>query len=187
MTPRPGSGGQRGRGWHRGGHGPQPGPLGTSRASAAGGVRARPWSAGPRADPDRSPGAPPTLRRGRLPWGRGGLGSGGVTGRAVCGPAAEATVTGGGGEAGGARGSPRGRGCCGLAERSAARRGRADGGLRATASQRRTARPAALRSRGALVAGPGPWTSGEGEEALPAWAPAPGRSPRASRPPARGL
>lgn len=39
----------------------------------------------------------------------------------------------------------------------------------------------------ALVAGPGPWTSGEGEEALPAWAPAPGRSPRASKPPAQGL
>lgn len=71
--------------------------------------------------------------------------------------------------------------------RSAARRGRADGGRRATASQRATARPAALRSRRALVAAPGPWTSGEGEEALPAWAPAPGRSPKASKPPARGL
>lgn len=39
----------------------------------------------------------------------------------------------------------------------------------------------------ALVARPGPWTSGEGEEALPAWAPAPGRSPKASKPPAQGL
>lgn len=39
----------------------------------------------------------------------------------------------------------KGRGCCGLAERSAARRGREDGSRRATASQRATARPAALR------------------------------------------
>lgn len=87
-----------------------------SGLSAAGWMRARPWSAGPRADPERSPGASPTLRRwGRQPWGRGGRGSGGVTGPAVRGAAAAASVTEGGGEAGGGRGSPRGRVCCGLA------------------------------------------------------------------------
>lgn len=116
-------------------------------------MRARPWSAGPRADQERSPGAPPTLRLGRLPWGRGGLGSGGVTGRAVCGPAVAATVTEGGGEAGGGRGSPRVAAVAG--SRSARLRG-GDGRTAAAAPQPHKERRPGPRPCGSE----GPWWPG---------------------------
>lgn len=44
--------------------------------------------------------------------------------------------------------------------------------------------PTVLRGPGGPAGTPDEW---RGEEALPAWAPAPGRSPKASKPPARGL
>ncbi|MEJ1287186.1 hypothetical protein NN561_018201 [Cricetulus griseus] len=135
---------------HLSGHGPQPKHRGASPASAAGWVRARPWSAGPRADPERSPGAPPTLRRGRQPWGRGGLGSGGVTGRAVGGPAAAESVTEGDGRRVGIAGRP------GVAAVAGSRGARLRGGGGPTAAA--APQPHKERRPGPRPHGPeGPW------------------------------
>lgn len=167
--------------WHLGGHSPQPRDRGASRASAAGrragcerrlGARARgPTQSG--AEPGRAPDAAAGRR---LLWGRGGLGSGGVAGRAVGGPAATATVTKSGGEAGG-RGAEGRRGSR-LLRACAAGAGR----RRPQPQQRATARP----RRPTVLRGPSgragtPDGSGEGR-VTSCGAPAPGRSPRAAGP-----
>ncbi|XP_035303501.1 collagen alpha-1(I) chain-like [Cricetulus griseus] len=88
---------------------------------------------GPAGRPGAEPGRAPDAAAGTAAVGRGGLGSGGVTGRAVGGPAAA-----------------EGRGCCGLAGRSAARRG---GPTAAAAPQ-----PHKERRPGPRPHGPeGPW------------------------------
>ncbi|XP_043409273.1 translation initiation factor IF-2-like [Prionailurus bengalensis] len=140
----------------------------------------------------RNPGAPPTLRRGRGPWGRGSRGGGGCrpncprkglpgcaadTGRARdCGRRARAP-SGGVAAVAGAPVAP------------AARRGRADGGRRAWASQRGN-------SPARLPAAPAPGPAQRGRR-RPYWdprgsaarkrhflpgSPAPGRFPSASKP-----
>jgi hypothetical protein len=118
------------------------------------------WKGGPAAQACRpTPSAPPTHRRARRPWGRGGPGNGSGGGesqdktvlrraprcRGVCGLCGghDARHQGGGGPAQGAAGSRllsrRSPGC--------ARRGRADGGRNAGASQRAAARPVGPQPR----------------------------------------
>ncbi|XP_044929812.1 translation initiation factor IF-2-like [Mustela putorius furo] len=141
----------------------------------------------------RNPGAPPTLRRGRGPWGRGsrGGGGGGGVGRSPAKLPAEGPPKrrrgywpGGRLRREGAAAKLRGRGCCGRSGRPgcAAEAGRRRP-PRLGLTKRKQSSPSArspgtgTRPEGSRATALGPRGEPSEEEALPAWVPRPGPIP----------